>query len=142
MDRLIRQVELEDFFTIKKITKECFDEPWDDVALSFELYFSKDSHYYVYLLHSQIVGFFGFRDIDGVYNITTICVTKEYRKRGIAREMLGYIFTNFEKRVYALEVATNNYDAINLYKKYDFQVIKTLKSYYKHCDAYYMEVRK
>ena len=141
MDRLIRKVELKDFFAIKKIEKDCFDEPWDDVSLSFELYFSKDSYYYVYLLEETIVGFFGLRDIDGIYNITTLCVTKAYRKQGIARAMLDYIFNNFKDKAFVLEVAINNYNAIDLYKKYDFQITKTLKNYYKHNDAYYMEAK-
>lgn len=73
-------------------------------------------------------------EIDYIY------VKEEYRGNGIASILLEYLF---KKHGYScsLEVRVDNKEAINLYKKFNFEIVTIRKNYYKNVDAYLM-IRK
>lgn len=70
-------------------------------------------------------------EIDYIY------VDTEYRKNNIASKLLEYLFDNY-KYSCTLEVRCDNIPAINLYKKFSFEIVSTRKNYYKDIDAYLM----
>ena len=84
--------------------------------------------------------------IDEGY-IGNVLVKEEYRRMGIADEMIDFLIkTGSEKNLefITLEVRTGNVPAINLYKKHGFEIQGILKNHYSSPkeDAYIMTVRK
>lgn len=74
-------------------------------------------------------------EIDYIY------VLEEYRKNGIGYELLSYIFNVYKNLSTSLEVECNNSEAIDLYKKFNFEVVSIRKNYYNDSDGFLM-VRK
>lgn len=73
-------------------------------------------------------------EIDYIY------VLEEYRKNGIASKLLHYLFSKYNYAC-SLEVRCDNIAAINLYKKYDFDIVSIREKYYGNIDGYLM-IRK
>lgn len=72
--------------------------------------------------------------------ITSISVLPEYRKRKIGNSIMSYIIddTSDAEEVY-LHVKISNKPAIELYKKYEFVIIKQESGIYDDEDAYLMK---
>ena len=67
------------------------------------------------------------------YEILVLYVNKKNRNKGIASKFLNFIINkkeNFNLKKIYLEVASNNYEAIQFYKKNKFKIINTRKDYY------------
>lgn len=73
-------------------------------------------------------------------DILSLVVDKKYRNNHIATNLIDFLISelNPEVEVITLEVAINNIPAINLYKKFGFEVVNTRKKYYNGIDAYLM----
>ena len=71
--------------------------------------------------------------------VNYIYVKEEYRKKGVATELLNYMITTNNFNNITLEVNIKNLNAINLYKKFDFKIINIRKNYYNGVDGYLME---
>jgi len=97
---------------------------------------------YIYIENNEILGLIHINDIYDRYEINNIFVLNEHRKKGIASKLLENVISNGkkEKKInITLEVRKNNFNAINLYKKYNF-IEKTIrKGYYKGIDGILME---
>jgi len=75
------------------------------------------------------------------YEIEAIVVDEEYRKKGIASNLLKYFIDKIAQKndTILLEVAANNKNAITLYEKFQFEIIGRRKKYYKNIDAHVMK---
>lgn len=73
-------------------------------------------------------------EIDYIY------VNDEYRNEGIASKLMDYLVKNYNYNI-SLEVRCDNNEAINLYKKYGFEIVSIRKNYYEEKDGYLM-IRK
>lgn len=102
----------------------------------------KNNNYVILINEDNVVNAFliVYKNID-YYELEFIVVDKKARKQGIANNLLNYFITNFTKEndIILLEVAENNIVAINLYKKFQFEVINKRKKYYQGIDAYIMK---
>lgn len=80
------------------------------------------------------------KNID-TYEIEAIYVDNDSRRQGIATKLLFYLEDHYLNKndTILLEVAVNNENAINLYKKLGFNIINTRHKYYKDIDAYVMK---
>ena len=80
-----------------------------------------------------------YKNID-YYELEAIVVDPDYRKRGIGNSLITYFVDNYvNSEDIFLEVAVNNINAINLYKKNGFEIINIRKKYYRDIDAYVMK---
>lgn len=81
-----------------------------------------------------------YKNID-CYELEIIVVSDLYRKKGIATKLIDYFINNYCKKddIIFLEVSCENENAINLYKKFDFEIINIRKKYYGNVDAYIMK---
>ena len=61
--------------------------------------------------------------------IVGLCVGPRFRRHHIALNMFKYLLNNVKSETYSLEVLADNYRAINLYKKYNFEITKTYHGY-------------
>ena len=75
-------------------------------------------------------------------HLVSIAVSNEYRKKGIAKQLLSNSMLAIKKykiHDYVLEVRVSNYNAIKLYEQFNFQIENIKKNYYRDGEnAYYM----
>ena len=128
---MIRAATLSDLQEIIKIENDSFMNPWAEIAFKSELA-SKSARNYVYLHNETVIGYLFCWYIRNEIYINNIAVSSEYRRTGIAREMIKYIKSNFSKNVKKihLEVKSSNIPAIDLYSSEDFYYTSTRKRYY------------
>lgn len=108
----------------------------------FKIEYLKNPNIYeknhVYLHNNAPIGLISFSVIYDRIELDYIWVKKEFRNKKIASKLLEYMLQIEGINSYSLEVAIDNINAINLYKKYGFNIVSTRKKYYNNKDAYLM----
>ncbi len=95
---------------------------------------------YSYFINDEEVGFIIYRVSFDTLDITDVFVKEEYRNKGYASELMGYLIDNNKDiENIVLEVREDNIAAINLYKKFNFKEISKREKYYKDKDAIIMK---
>ena len=94
-----------------------------------------------YYFDNKIIGFLDYSVMYEKIEINYIFVINEYRRKGIAYNLIKYVIDNYDFENITLEVNINNISAINLYKKLGFNIIGIRKKYYNGVDGYLMEVK-
>ena len=92
----------------------------------------------------EIMGFIHYEIMYETVNILNIVVSKTERRKNIGTLLMDNMLSdlnNKEIEHIMLEVNSNNLPAINLYKKFNFEIINIRKKYYNGEDAYIMERR-
>ena len=100
--------------------------------------FYKEFKYWVYKKNDKLVAYLGVHFVNDLIEILGIGVIEEYRKNGIAGELMNELLDFFNKSSYLkiiLEVRQSNDTAKNLYTKLGFNKISKRKNYYKNEDA-------
>ena len=111
---------------------------------SKESLFNNYTNILVYKNDVEILGFIHYEILYETVNILNIVVNPENRKNKIGTNLIDNMLSSLcNKRIenIILEVNVNNVSAINLYKKFNFEIINIRKKYYKGEDAYIMERR-
>ena len=89
---------------------------------------------FYYESHNKILGFAVVNFNSDFNEIITIAVDNIYQRKKIGKILLEYIINYFNsKKDLYLEVAKNNCQAINFYKKNGFKIIAERKKYYFIC---------
>jgi ribosomal-protein-alanine acetyltransferase len=79
----------------------------------------------------RVVGFLVWREISaGEREILNIAVAREYRRRGVARQLLRYALAQ-TRSTWFLEVRESNFRAIALYESVGFQRCGVRAAYYR-----------
>jgi len=145
---IIRKVKKEDFDQVFEIEQNCFIDPYPKKQLEYEFNENPLNVFLVALDESKIVGFIDFMITFNSATIVQIAVIKEYRKQGIATQLLKEMENTFPKDIddivenVTLEVRKSNVAAINLYKKNGYEEVIDKKHYYPDGeDAKYMVKR-
>lgn len=132
----IEKMQIEHYEKIKDILIEEFDDFWKPSILKSELE-SENSKYIVALDNNDIVGFAGIIILPDDAEITNIVTKKNERKKGIGKLLLAKLIEmakEYEKDNISLEVNENNNAAIELYKKFNFEIVGCRKKYYNGKD--------
>ena len=132
----IAQMTADDIDIISPIFESDFDKFWNisNLKSDFE---NPNSTYFVAKLDNEIVGFAGFLKICDEANIMNIVSKLSKRHLGIGTKLLNSLITSAKElglKSITLEVNSNNYPAINLYKKFNFKRIGLRKKYYNNTD--------
>ena len=141
---IIRKMNGADMIQVLEIEKECFLDPYTEENISFELRENPFADILVAMVGPTIVGYIDFMHTFDSATINRIAVRKEYRKKGIGKQLLSKcieeIRSGEEKADFlTLEVRTNNEEAISFYKNNEFEEINIKKNYYSDGqDALYM----
>ena len=109
-----------------------------------ESLFNDYTNILIYKNDVQILGFIHYEIMYETANILNIVVNPEYRRNKIGTHLINNMLSNLcNKNIenIMLEVNENNISAINLYKKFNFEIINIRKKYYNGKDAYIMERR-
>ena len=122
---------------IKEIT---FNELTDYFKSLFDLKESSNQYIkYIGYFKDELIGFVSYSIIYDRAEIEYIAVYEQYRNKKIGSSLLEYVIEACKDCInITLEVNKNNIEAINLYKKYDFNIEAIRKNYYKDNDGYLM----
>ena len=126
-----------DYKDIEEINKLLCEFKFSISKSSFEDSFFKCLVYDDGGLRGTIV----FKEIYERIEIEYIVVDKKFRKSKIATSLMEYLIKySKDKEIenISLEVNVNNIAAINLYKKFGFEVVAKRENYYNNEDAYLM----
>lgn len=139
----IRPMELADLERVLEMERKIFPTPWHKEHFEYELEENPFSKMFVLELDGTIIAYYGIWITFEECQITTIAVDEKYRGNGYGDKMMRDLIhiakeENCER--ISLEVRISNEKAMNLYKKYGFEVINTRYGYYEdnHEDAYVM----
>lgn len=141
MSVIITEMTLSDLEKIKDILITDFDDFWNKKVLEEELS-SSSSKYIVAKSDNEIVGFAGLKIVLDEADIMNIVTRKSYRRQGIGSLLLKNLIILCETsdvKSINLEVNEKNSNAIDLYKKFDFQKINIRNNYYKNQNAIIMK---
>lgn len=139
---MIRQAVLKDkdaICELGKIVNPNFNKVYDIDKMFLEKY----NKIYVAVIDEQIVGMLMAIVLYETCEILNIVVKKEYRNQKIATNLIDTLISEFSDTIemLTLEVAVDNINAINLYKKFGLEIVNTRKNYYGNKDAYLMGVK-
>jgi len=121
----------------------CFKDPYPPRLLLYYLRLSQDL-FIVCRSRGRVAGYaIGvIEDLGRVGHIVSICVHRDYRRRGIGRrlmEMLEKLFTEKGALEARLEVRVSNEAAISLYRSLGYTIAGIYRGYYSDGeDAYIM----
>ena len=117
---------------IAEIERLCFSHPWSENALQEELFNDTACFIAAVTETGEVAGYAGLHCVLDEGYIDNVAVRPEYRRQGVAGELLG-AFLRFGQANLAfltLEVRASNEAAIALYAKYGFQEVGRRKHYY------------
>ena len=124
------QMDLVEIYTIEKIVY--LEDPWS-LAQFKEEYAGSSRQYLVAEYDGKVVGYAGVMVAGDVTDILTLTVAPEFRRRGIARELLKRMIDwSRNQKVVAmmLEVREGNLEAEPLYLAYGFRKLAIRNDYY------------
>ena len=119
---------------ILKVEQECFQTPWSEKMFKEEIS-GRFSHYYVAEENGRAIAYMGMWLLSGEGHITNVAVSKNYRRRGIAKALISHfieIAKSDNSEFMTLEVRASNVAAISLYKSFGFADVGVRKNYYEN----------
>lgn len=132
----------DDLQQVMCIEEEAFPDPWHISFFKREIQKrKKNTHLYVGRLNDQVIGYIVFYTVGYECHILNIAVETTYRRRGVGKYLLECTFENIKKnkvKEIFLEVSVKNTAALELYRKYGFQVFGVRKKYYSNGDDAYV----
>ena len=141
---MIELMNIEDLDQVLAIENECFDDPWAEKYFLDELNNNELCKLYVEKENDEIVSFGSMWLMFENCDIVKIAVKPSYQRRGYGQKMLNHLINAANEQgceFVHLEVRYNNEPAINLYKKNEFEIVRTRKSYYSNGDDGYDMIR-
>ena len=136
MEIIITEMNLSDLDNISNILYSDFDDFWNYNIFKSELE-NPNSKYIIAKHNDEIVGFAGITILIDKADITNIVTKKKYRNNNIGSKQLEYIIElckSLNLTELSLEVANSNIPAINLYKKFNFEICGLRKKYYNNTE--------
>ena len=119
---------------IADLEKICFNDPWSENSIASELG-NRLSHWLVALDGEKVVGYVGSQTVLGETDMMNIAVHPDYRKQGIATELIEALIQVLKERdshSLMLEVRESNDPAKELYSKMGFELVGIRKNYYRN----------
>lgn len=132
-----RFATINDFEDVQQIENECFIEPYSTEDLRYEFEKNPVNKIIVAENDEKVVGFIDYLITFNSSTIMQVAVTKEFRKNGIATQLLNEMEKSFPKTIddivetITLEVRESNEAAKNLYLKNGYKIVVIKEHYYK-----------
>ncbi|MCW3994377.1 MAG: ribosomal protein S18-alanine N-acetyltransferase [Candidatus Bathyarchaeota archaeon] len=151
----LRKFNINDLERITYINRTCLPENYSD-------YFFLDLHrrfpetFIVAEENGEVVGYimcrietglssFIFRGLVKKAHIVSVAVLPQYRRKGIGEALVTKAMENmrlYKAKHCFLEVRVTNTAAVDLYRKLEFEVSRTIRSYYADGEEAYVMTRK
>ena len=131
---LIRDLQLEDLESLLLIEHVCFPLPRSREMLSGELE-SADTSIFGVFLAEELLAYCSFLLVLDEMHLLRLCTNPTHRRSGLARTLLRELVARgnvIRAHQILLEVAANNYEAIELYRSFDFKLIGRRAGYYAY----------
>lgn len=131
----IREMNLDDVDRVCVLEEMAFSMPWHKESF-IDMIENKDA---LYLVaddeNAGVIGCCGVRSIVGEGDISNVVVHPDFRKKGVAYDMLTQLLSRGEKdfgiKEFTLEVRLSNISAIHLYEKLGFISEGVRKNFYE-----------
>lgn len=133
MNMVLRKMKPEDAREVSLIEKTVFSLPWSEKSFH-DAVIREDTVYVVAEEDGKITGYAGAWGVLGEADVTNVCVAPEFRRKGIANELLQFLIRQGRETgidAFFLEVRESNTAAITLYEKNGFQKIGLRKNFYE-----------
>jgi ribosomal-protein-alanine N-acetyltransferase len=145
-DVRIVPMTLEDIDEVLVIEGQSFRTPWSRGAFRYELTQNRVARCLVLRVGPALAGYLCLWEISRELHITNLAVAPAFRRRGLARTLVGSVLEEARARGLEqvfLEVRPTNVEALGLYESLGFSVIGRRKGYYFDTgeDALVMEAR-
>ena len=118
---------------IAEIEALCFSTPWSRKSFADSMANEQVISLFTATLNNEIVGYICLFHLFEEGELLNIAVCPNYRKRGIAQQLINKMFELFKQKDITritLEVRESNNNAKNLYLKNGFKPIGIRKNYY------------
>ena len=130
----IRPVEAADIEQIVLLEPQIFEsDAWSESMIRDELSANHRS-YFVAVDGNSVVGYAGLLAVGAEGDVQTIALSKQYRGKGIGRELLNTLIDaarQRQARQLFLEVRADNANAIALYQSSGFEILGERPGYYQ-----------
>lgn len=128
----IRAMEPGDISAVARIERESFARPWSEEMIYRDLTDQSRAYYYVAEVNGKVVGHIAVWKSPDNIHLTTLAVTPSRRRRGIASGLVEQILNEHssERSEIVLEVRESNRPALELYRKFGFEVRERRLQYY------------
>jgi ribosomal-protein-alanine N-acetyltransferase len=129
-----RKLKLRDLSVIEEIERTSYPTPWSRSMFAGEL--AKPSSIClgaVDVERNELIGYLIISRYVDAWHVMNIAVAPEYRRRGIARQLMERLFevtARDARRGYTLEVRISNEAAIRLYEGLGFRARGVRRGYY------------
>lgn len=138
----------EDLGELYRLEVECFSrEAYPPQIILFYIRLARESFIIARdKITKRIKGYVvGLIEGGGEGHIISICVARDYRKRGLGRKLMELIEEYFRSRnvcMSRLEVKTTNTEALRLYSSLGYEKREILKSYYPDGEDAYLMIKR
>jgi ribosomal-protein-alanine N-acetyltransferase len=115
-----------------EIEQTSFTAPWSELSFLNEMY-NEDSLAKVALSENKVVGYSCSRHVLNEGHLLNLAVHHDFRRRGIATELMNNILAEFKEKgctLLYLEVRISNLDAIKFYERFGFKISSFRRKYY------------
>ncbi len=140
----IRPVKDEDIPALVDLENECFEPPYTENGLRYDLHENEFARLYVAVRKTEIIGYIHFSITFSSATINRIAVRKAFRKEGIGGLLLDQALKDCKEAeepvdFLTLEVRVSNENAKEFYAKRGFEKVTIKRAYYTDGeDALYM----
>ena len=135
---MIEKANLEDLSPLYTIEREVFLNDSFSLSKSSIKYHILKNELYKIEIDRVTAGYILWLKRKKYYRLYSLAIGNDFQNKGLAKRILEYSFEKLKDKDFSLEVKISNEVAINLYKKFGFEIKKVLKDYYKDCDGYLM----
>lgn len=123
-----------DIYKLGSLLNHNYSQLYDEKSLDCDV-----NKTFLCVINDKLIGFIHIQDLIDEIDIINIVIDNDYRRKGYASKLIEYVISYANSKKIILEVSENNINAINLYKKYNFNEINRRKGYYNGVDAITME---
>ena len=140
----IKKITMENLDDLVFLEKNCFNNAFKKDDFVYEIKDNPFSFIYGLFLDNKLIGYIDYWITFESSTISKIAVLKEYQNNGYGTKLLEFMINNLksennEVHFITLEVRISNIKAINLYKKFNFEIVNVKNNYYENKeDALYM----
>lgn len=115
------------------LERVCFSDPWSENSIASELE-NRLSYWLVAEENGRVLGYIGSQTVLGETDIMNLAVSREHRRKGIARALLVALMDALKSqgnRCITLEVRQSNLPAQALYEQLGFRQVGLRPNYYR-----------
>lgn len=143
----LRPLTVNDLKEVLRLNLRCFTagDSYNKHTLNYLLNEPRTLSYKAVTPEGDLAAFaFVMMNPNGAAHLTTIGVSPEHRRRGLAIRMLGHVEEKLRRKgvgTIMLEVRVGNYGAQQLYRQTGFHVVQRIVNYYNNGEDCYLMMK-